>query len=312
VGDAGTARWRRPLALVAIALMALAGLALLASTAGRSRTDIPTDPAEALVVAGAPTELPVATAPPPTPRIVTAVPAGADPPSPTPAGTALPTATVPRGQPIWRIAYLAQPPRLDGTLSEWPGSPLDLDALVFGGEFWTGVADLAARSFAGYDREQLYLAAEVQDDVFSQPARGLRLYLGDSLELQLDTDLAGDRSSAVYNNDDFQIGLSPGNFADVAPEAHVWRPDAVDAADIAVAARRTATGYTIEAAIPWRLLHVAPSETRLLGLALNVSDNDVPEPAQLTMLSSTPNRDWADPRSFGTLVLEPMGEVSSP
>lgn len=312
VGDAGTGRWRGPLALVGMALVALGGVALLVWQGGRPEQGGRATPVAVTVVAGAPTELPATSTPRPTPRIVTAVPGGADQPSPTPPGTAVPTATVPRGQPTWRIGYLMRPPLLDGVLDEWRGRPLGLGALVFGGEFWSGADDLSARAYAGYDRQQLYLAADVQDDVFSQPSRGLRLYLGDSLELQLDADLAGDRDVAVHNGDDFQIGLSPGNFAGAEPEAHIWRPEDSAARDIKVAATRTATGYTIEAAIPWRLLGIDPEQTTSLGLALNVSDNDFPEPAQLTMLSSTPNRDWTDPRSFGTLVLVPMGGVTPP
>ena len=75
---------------------------------------------------------------------------------------------------------------------------------------------------------------------------------------------------------------------------------------IDLAARRSAKGYTLEAAIPWRLLGIDPARTTVFGVALNISDNDVPEPAQLTMISSTPNRSWADPRSFGTALLEPI------
>lgn len=77
---------------------------------------------------------------------------------------------------------------------------------------------------------------------------------------------------------------------------------------MALAARQLNDGYVLEAAIPWRLLGVNPQRTPSLGIALNVSDNDLPAPAQLTMVSTTPNRSWADPRSFGTLVLTPPGE----
>ena len=136
---------------------------------------------------------------------------------------------------------------------------------------------------------------------------GGRIDLGDSLEIQFDTDLEGDWEDASYSEDDWQIGVSPGNFAGREPEVHVWRPALGVLTEVVVASRRLESGYAVELELPWELLRFDLTGPRSLGLALNVSDNDDPLPAQLTMISSAPARSWSDPRTFGTLVLDDGG-----
>lgn len=207
------------------------------------------------------------------------------------------------GAPVWLAAQVGVPVKVDGLLDEWTTATVEVANVVFGSEHWDGPADLSSRAFFAYDTKNLYLAASVTDDVVSQPSSGDQLHLGDSLELQLDTDFAGDFQAQTYSADDWQIGLSPGDFQAAKPEAYVWRPEGVDAKAITVAARRTQFGYVLEAAIPWSMLDVDVRRTSRLGAAVNAGDDDLPEPAQLTLVSSVPARSWSDPRSFGTLIL---------
>lgn len=246
-----------------------------------------------------------AAAPSPLPTAMPDDGAAADP------DVAPPTATprVRPGQPTWSAAYMPRAPRVDGQLDDHLGTPVEFASVVFGREHWDGGGDLSARMLVGWNAQALFVAARVYDDVFSQPSTGDRLHLGDSLELQLDTDLNGDWDRASYDIDDWQIGLSPGDFAERRPEWWIWRPSGAGggvepAADIEVAAVRLADGYSLEAAVPWALLETRPVGGMALGMSLNVSDNDSPEPAQLTMIASSPARSWSDPRTFGTLILE--------
>jgi hypothetical protein len=206
--------------------------------------------------------------------------------------------------PVWRIPRLARPPVDDGDLREWPTEAIDIVAVVFGREHWDGPEDLSARAVAGWDDGALHFGVQVVDDVFAQGSTGARLYLGDSLEVQLDTDLVGDLAAGHYSDDDWQIGLSPGDFAARAPETHVWRPRDRTPTGVRLGARRLDNGYVVEASVPWALIGFDPAAARSLGFALNVSDNDDPEPAQLTMISVAPERSWGDPRTFAVLVLE--------
>jgi hypothetical protein len=305
------ARWGRLALVAAVVIVALGGMAWLVANAARGRavaeraaagTATADQAARALAAIPADT----ATRPPPTVRIVTPAP-GASPrptevPAPLPAGVR----ARPDG-PVWRIPRLTRQPVLDGRLDEWPTGPsplLPIESVVFGREYWHDAADLSAQAWAGWDPELLFLAVKVKDDVFSQPSRGERLYLGDGLELQVDSDLTGDWGAAAYNADDYQVGLSPGDFGAAPAEAFIWRPLGTPNTGIRVASGRLPDGYAVEAAIPWARFGVDPEQTAALGFALNVSDNDVPEPAQLTLISSSPHRSWGDPRTFGTLVLE--------
>lgn len=73
-----------------------------------------------------------------------------------------------------------------------------------------------------------------------------------------------------------------------------------------VAAMQTAVGYTIEMAIPWSDLALQPAAGLVLGAAFSMNDLDTPGTAvQELMLSHVPTRRWLDPRSWGTLELEP-------
>ena len=77
------------------------------------------------------------------------------------------------------------------------------------------------------------------------------------MELQIDTDRPGDFGPRL-SSDDFQVSLSPGDFGALPPSAWLFQGtpggDMLDAPaghTIVVAARPTADGYTLEAAIPW-------------------------------------------------------------
>lgn len=214
--------------------------------------------------------------------------------------------------PVWQMGLAQVPPTIDGRLEDWAApltlaEPVSISKVVFGAEHWEGSADLSAEALVTWDRNALFLGLRILDDIFSQPAEGRSLYLGDSIELQLDMDLEGDWDDAVFSDDDWQIGISPGSLEDGGrpPEAYIWRPaEGSGPVVFPIAARRLDDGYVIEAAIPWRIFGVDPTRLAGIGFALNISDNDLPSPEQLTMISSSPARLWGDPRSFGTLALD--------
>jgi hypothetical protein len=126
----------------------------------------------------------------------------------------------------------------------------------------------------------------------------------------LDTDLQGDFDDSL-SPDDFQIALSPGNFANLPPLAVIVRggslvqqsPDDT----IRLASAQTTTGYEMEVAIPWQALDVTPSPNLVIGMALSANDNDAPGMAiQEVMMSNAPDRTLTDPTSWGTLTLDPV------
>lgn len=208
--------------------------------------------------------------------------------------------------------YLEAPPSIDGDLTEWQGFPsFGADHIVFLGSAWDRSMDVTSAWQIGWDNEYLYLAVEVEDDVHVQINEARDAYLGDSLEIQLDTDLTGDYSDSV-NNDDFQYILSPGDFSTRQADSFSFQGNAqgrmVDnvASQVEIAARQTAAGYTLEAAIPWSELSVVPESNLAIGAAFSLNDLDTPGTAvQELMLSQVSSRLWGDPSSWGTLTLAP-------
>ena len=257
----------------------------------------------ATTVAAAGTEQPAAATDTPAGLAVAAtatLPGGfATPPQPPPASDVV----APRA---------AAPPSLDGDASEWAGLPVySSPYVVFTGDTWDGSDDLAASWQVSWDDANLYFIVNVADDIHAQNQTGNQAFRGDSIELQVDADRAGDYGPAL-SPDDFQLSLSPGDFGAIAPSAFRFQGtasgemrDATAPHTIALTAIPTGAGYVLEATIPWRDLGLAPTPGLVIGLAVNVNDNDLPgTAAQEMMTSSAPNRRFADPTTWGTLTLQ--------
>jgi len=215
----------------------------------------------------------------------------------------------PNGTPL-EASFLAQAPTVDGDLGEWSSTPYSLTQIVYGASRWSGLADSSAVFYLGWDDTHLYLAARVTDDQYVQLSKGTSLYLGDSLEIQLDADLASDFFVAELSGDDYQIGLSAGNFGSIAPGAYRWYPSSKSGvpANLEVAGKSTSGGYTLEASIPWSVFAITPAAGSRYGLVVSVSDNDaVGTAAQQSMISSVSSRTLLNPTTWGTMVLTGAG-----
>lgn len=222
--------------------------------------------------------------------------------------TAVPPATDGRVQATrWQT-----PPTLDGNLDEWHAVPAFTSPYIVEQEAsWDGSLDVLATWRLAWDTQHLYIAVAVEDDVHVQINETKFAYLGDSLELQFDTNVTADYGPGV-NSDDFQYVVSPGNFADRAPGIFRFRGDAQGlmsdfiGSNARVAAQQTAVGYNLEIALPWSDLAMQPSAGLQLAAAFSVNDLDTPATAvQELMLSHVSTRLWRDPRSWGPLELLP-------
>lgn len=212
-----------------------------------------------------------------------------------------------------RALRLEEPPAIDGELSDWPTERSSLAHPVFGAGNRSGGEDLSASYGVGWDPTSLYLAIEINDDVFVQEGTGRSLFQGDSAELLFDVELAADFSSAELNSDDFQIGFSPGDFAGGSPEAYRWFPRSVEGrlTTVALSAQSLPDGYQLEGSVPWAVVGVTPNAGDCFGYALSVSDNDQASAlSQQSMVSTVPTRNLTDPTTWGTLILAD-GEVSA-
>ena len=206
-------------------------------------------------------------------------------------------------------AQLSFPPLPDGQLQDWDELPFyTSEYQVFNAPGWDGTDDVTAHWNLGWDSSNLYISVAVEDDKHVQTQTGNQIFKGDSVSLQLDTVLADFGSQ--LSGDDFQINLSPGDFAGIPPSAFRFRGTSSGSAsdapghNIIVAARQVGEGYTMEAVIPWADLELSPAPGLVIGLALNVNDNDTPGTAvQEVMKSHIATRTFRDPTSWGTLTL---------
>jgi hypothetical protein len=210
--------------------------------------------------------------------------------------------------------YRADPPTIDGRLDEWAGFPTittpHITLQPAGGAQRNQIASSTWR--LGWDETHFYLAVSVVDDIHVQTQTDPRLaYLGDSLELQLDTSADGRVGTQVTANS-WQFVISPGDFAAISPSVYRFRGNA--AGNIAdapghqarVAAVQTNVGYDVEVAIPWSDVAFTPAAEARLRAALSVNDNDSPGTAvQNLMLSNVATRQWRNPSSWGFLRLSP-------
>lgn len=199
-------------------------------------------------------------------------------------------------------------PMMDGDWSDWPNAESPAGYVVFGLSNWKNSADLNSSFKAAYDANYLYIAVKVVDDVYSQISTGYNLYLGDSLEILMDTNYDGDFYTKNLSPDDYQIGISPGKkVIEGEKEAYLYYPATIRGAlsQVMVASRSIDNGYEVEAAIPWSVFNVQPYSGMHFGFAVSVSDDDNPgKAAQDSMVSSARNRRFLNPTTWGDLILQ--------
>jgi GH18 family chitinase len=202
--------------------------------------------------------------------------------------------------------------KIDGNLDDWTGQPTftlnDKSQLAYklSSDSWTGPKDLSAEAWAGWAPEGLYFAIKVVDDVHVQTSADANLWHGDYVEWQLDTQLEKDRDRKTMSSDDYQIGVSAGDFATVPPVAYAWfnGPDAAGVIKIQQAQVQTPDGYILEIFIPVELLKgITLSEGAMFGMNISPSDADSTGLGQEAMLSTSPVRTYADPTTFGKITL---------
>jgi hypothetical protein len=203
--------------------------------------------------------------------------------------------------------YFNSPPRIDASLEEWQQDRYRIEAVVFGKDNHKGENDLSGRAMVAWDETNLYLGIRVLDQKYVQNASGTNLFKGDSLDILLDTDVPGDFYLGALNEDDFQLGISPGSPSpNHDHEAYLWFPKTIEGPrdQVDIAARARGDGYVVEAAVPWSVFDVTPFNGQHFGFAFSISDNDnASKNVQESMVSYVPIRTLSDPTTWGDLTL---------
>jgi GH18 family chitinase len=228
-----------------------------------------------------------------------------------PRPTLVPTVMAPR--PFIKEIHSISGIILDGQLSDWSTTPDfvldDQSQIVYSlaPKSWAGPQDLSANVWVGRSSNGLYFAFQVVDDIHVQPNADSTLWHGDHMELQFDTLLDEDYSNPGMNDDDYQIGLSIGDFARVPPVAYAWFNGPNPAGPVSLiqmAYKVTGDGYILEAFIPKEaLVGIKLTGGSTFGMNVSASDTDDAAQGQKEMLSTSSIRTYADPRTFGKITL---------
>lgn len=210
---------------------------------------------------------------------------------------------------VFTANYLAEAPTIDGDWGEWKTLTKEYPAnfVTYGSGSWTGEEDLSSSFHVGWDEDYLYVGMKVHDDVYVQNASGENIYLGDSLEILLDTKLQDDFYYGQLSADDFQLGINPGRpMPGDTREAYLWFPNSIvgKRSGVNIGARLESGVYRVEAAIPWSVFETTPADGKRFGFMVSVSDNDNGDQnVQQTMVSSSSGRRLVDPTTWGELRL---------
>ena len=156
-----------------------------------------------------------------------------------------------------------------------------------------------------WDDAALYLWADVTDEAVVADTDD-RTYLDDNVELYLD---AGGEAAEAYDANDVQLRFRPGR----APSFDTNNP-ALDGR-VRWASQRTAGGYTVEAAVPWSALGVAPAAGAAVGLDVHVTDDDAGGAARQSKLyasTGAPDTQHRVPANMVRAVLAAQADGDAP
>ena len=203
--------------------------------------------------------------------------------------------------------------KVDGNLDDWTGDPTftlnDKSQLAYklSTDSWAGPEDLSGQIWAGWAPEGLYFGVKVVDDIHVQTVADMNLWHGDYVEFQFDTELEKDRDKKSMNSDDYQIGVSAGDFGSVPPFTYAWfnGPDPAGELKVQQAQTKTADGYILEVFFPVELLKgITLAPDAIFGMNVSLSDADSESTGQKAMLSTSSTRTYADPTTFGAITLK--------
>jgi hypothetical protein len=198
-------------------------------------------------------------------------------------------------------------PQLDGGWGDWVAQQYPANYVVWGADNWKNSADLSSTIMVEWDEDYLYIAWKIFDDKYVQTSTGDNIYLGDSVEVLMDTLVQADYWNQYLGWDDFQIGVSPGkNSVGNDPQAYIWFPTSKTGSTtkVLIGTKTFDGGYRVTIGIPWKTLGVKPYNGAHYGFAASVSDDDSKHGGeQQSMVSSSPHRILSDPTTWGDLVL---------
>lgn len=201
----------------------------------------------------------------------------------------------------------ATAPTIDGELDDWRGTTeivIDTPDRAFVGASNWSRRDSSAVCRVRFNADTLYVAADIRDnDPANNDNPPYDLWKGDSIEVFLAA--AGPtRRTVIVDDREVHLALAPRHKGGTAIVYRHRPGKTLHQAEIAT--RKTAAGYTLEAAIPLTEISIdePPQPGQLFGLdiTLNDADTDADNPAHRAAWNGTA-RNWIDPSEYGVMVI---------
>ncbi|MHA7751136.1 sugar-binding protein [Paenibacillus chondroitinus] len=165
-----------------------------------------------------------------------------------------------------------------------------------------------------WDNKYLYIGVKADDDSLTAAGSG-NWFDQDNINFFLDPTM---HQSSPYVADDMQLGFVY-QADSTTPEFHFGAAangqNSKDANKILRAMQKTATGWSLETAIPWDMLKMDPNLTKKLGLEIGVTDRygaDATQQRNSYWSAYQSSSFWNDTSGFGVINLIDSNPVTDP
>ena len=196
----------------------------------------------------------------------------------------------------YKIYKTATPITIDGTADAiWNNAsvvPASATKLLSGAV--TNAADLSGNIKALWDNSNLYVLANVSDDILKNDSQNS--YDDDGVEVYVD--INNDKAT-TYGANDVQYTFKWNNGTTVSP-----LPTGRSTTGITYSFVTVTGGYAVEASIPWSTLQGTPAVNQLVGIDFMINDDDdgTTRDAKLSWNAASDSA-WTDPSKMGTGIL---------
>ncbi len=203
--------------------------------------------------------------------------------------------------------FAANPPKIDGSLSDWTTSnPIVIDQesqLQEGYSLWRGPSDLSGKIYIQWDSSNLYIAADVKDNhPFKNTKTTSNIWNGDAIEITIGLNPNAQPSREKFAKGDRQIGFSTGDGKSVKPSIWDWT-NAEEPKNSKIVVSRKPDGYILEAKIPWDSLMAGfvPSSGMKISFDCAIDDSDDGKSRTKQMVWNGDYMFYKDPGVWGIL-----------
>lgn len=233
------------------------------------------------------------------------------------------------GEPLRTDCFQADKPvKIDGKLDEWGNVvPAEIkygeqvnqelgQILDNGPEDWEGAEDASAKLFVMWDKDYIYVAAEVIDDKLVADQVDSKIHQNDGLEIYFSPENLAIEPGNFPHPSHYQFGLCPSGVDD-QPKQWCWcncdgnTRQSADYITIASSISKPYKGYAVEAsirldAVPMLAEKVKEGNTIGLHWSLNDADGKATPDARITWSGAIPHDDMF----FGNITFVGPAAVS--